>query len=123
MTAILLFPLIPPLIVLFWFGLFFDTGCVQTVAIIGPIFGFLLGSLCAKLYVDIGFVNLGKWIMYSHVFIYTPLFVHAHAMMHLGRSEDNLWKSVLSFHLVGPGWNSDIQACFRHLYTQNHLTS
>uniref|UniRef100_A0A8C5V2J6 Solute carrier organic anion transporter family member n=1 Tax=Microcebus murinus TaxID=30608 RepID=A0A8C5V2J6_MICMU len=33
-------------------------GCVQTVAIIGPIFGFLLGSLCAKLYVDIGFVNL-----------------------------------------------------------------
>uniref|UniRef100_A0A8C9BTZ1 Solute carrier organic anion transporter family member n=1 Tax=Phocoena sinus TaxID=42100 RepID=A0A8C9BTZ1_PHOSS len=32
--------------------------CVQTVAIIGPIFGFLLGSLCAKLYVDIGFVNL-----------------------------------------------------------------
>ncbi|XP_053411829.1 solute carrier organic anion transporter family member 1C1 isoform X3 [Nycticebus coucang] len=35
-----------------------DFGCVQTVAIIGPIFGFLLGSLCAKLYVDIGFVNL-----------------------------------------------------------------
>lgn len=90
MTAILLFPLIPPLIVLFWFGLFFDTGCVQTVAIIGPIFGFLLGSLCAKLYVDIGFVNLGKWIMYSYVFIYTPLFVRAHAMMHLRRSEDNL---------------------------------
>ncbi|KAB1254572.1 Solute carrier organic anion transporter family member 1C1 [Camelus dromedarius] len=36
----------------------FYIGCVQTVAIIGPIFGFLLGSLCAKLYVDIGFVNL-----------------------------------------------------------------
>nr|XP_058936386.1 solute carrier organic anion transporter family member 1C1 isoform X3 [Kogia breviceps] len=35
-----------------------NNGCVQTVAIIGPIFGFLLGSLCAKLYVDIGFVNL-----------------------------------------------------------------
>ncbi|XP_040824275.1 solute carrier organic anion transporter family member 1C1 isoform X4 [Ochotona curzoniae] len=35
-----------------------DNGCVQTIAIIGPIFGFLLGSLCAKLYVDIGFVNL-----------------------------------------------------------------
>ncbi|XP_009977473.1 PREDICTED: solute carrier organic anion transporter family member 1C1 isoform X1 [Tauraco erythrolophus] len=33
-------------------------GCVQTVAIVGPIFGFLLGSLCAKLYVDIGFVDL-----------------------------------------------------------------
>ncbi|XP_058414662.1 solute carrier organic anion transporter family member 1C1 [Diceros bicornis minor] len=36
----------------------FYIGCVQTVAVIGPIFGFLLGSLCAKLYVDIGFVNL-----------------------------------------------------------------
>ncbi|XP_075296261.1 solute carrier organic anion transporter family member 1C1 isoform X3 [Opisthocomus hoazin] len=35
-----------------------NSGCVQTVAIIGPIFGFLLGSLCAKLYVDIGFVDL-----------------------------------------------------------------
>ncbi|XP_006889126.1 PREDICTED: solute carrier organic anion transporter family member 1C1 isoform X2 [Elephantulus edwardii] len=35
-----------------------NDGCVQTVAIIGPIFGFLLGSLCAKLYVDFGFVNL-----------------------------------------------------------------
>uniref|UniRef100_A0A9L0ICC9 Solute carrier organic anion transporter family member n=1 Tax=Equus asinus TaxID=9793 RepID=A0A9L0ICC9_EQUAS len=35
-----------------------NNGCVQTVAVIGPIFGFLLGSLCAKLYVDIGFVNL-----------------------------------------------------------------
>lgn len=40
--------------------LFSIAGCVQTVAIIGPIFGFLLGSLCAKLYVDIGFVDLGK---------------------------------------------------------------
>ncbi|XP_045411211.1 solute carrier organic anion transporter family member 1C1 isoform X2 [Lemur catta] len=37
-----------------------SNGCVQTVAIIGPIFGFLLGSLCAKLYVDIGFVNLDR---------------------------------------------------------------
>ncbi|XP_010177761.1 PREDICTED: solute carrier organic anion transporter family member 1C1-like isoform X2 [Mesitornis unicolor] len=35
-----------------------NAGCVQTVAVIGPIFGFLLGSLCAKLYVDIGFVDL-----------------------------------------------------------------
>ncbi|XP_007420998.1 solute carrier organic anion transporter family member 1C1 isoform X2 [Python bivittatus] len=37
-----------------------QAGCVQTVAIIGPIFGFLLGSLCAKLYVDIGFVDMGS---------------------------------------------------------------
>lgn len=44
-------------------------GCVQTVAIIGPIFGFLLGSFCAELYVDIGFVNLGKG-PYFYLFIY-----------------------------------------------------
>ncbi|XP_030073109.1 solute carrier organic anion transporter family member 1B3 isoform X2 [Microcaecilia unicolor] len=31
--------------------------CVQAIGIIGPILGFILGSLCAKLYVDIGFVN------------------------------------------------------------------
>ncbi|OCT87963.1 hypothetical protein XELAEV_18016592mg [Xenopus laevis] len=36
----------------------FYIGCVQTSAVIGPIFGFLLGSLCAKLFVDIGSVNL-----------------------------------------------------------------
>ncbi|XP_064417995.1 solute carrier organic anion transporter family member 1C1-like [Latimeria chalumnae] len=33
-------------------------GCVQTMGIIGPIFDFLLGALCAKLFVDIGFINL-----------------------------------------------------------------
>ncbi|XP_075409178.1 solute carrier organic anion transporter family member 1C1 isoform X2 [Tenrec ecaudatus] len=43
----------------------FYIGCVQTVAIIGPIFGFLLGSLCAKLYVDIGFVPLDHVTMTS----------------------------------------------------------
>ncbi|KAL0962658.1 hypothetical protein UPYG_G00343470 [Umbra pygmaea] len=36
----------------------FYIGCVQTVAVIGPVFGYLLGSLCAKIYVDIGFVNM-----------------------------------------------------------------
>ncbi|XP_064174668.1 solute carrier organic anion transporter family member 1C1-like [Anguilla rostrata] len=36
----------------------FYIGCVQTVSIIGPVFGYLLGSLCAKLYVDIGFVDM-----------------------------------------------------------------
>ncbi|NXC39459.1 SO1C1 protein, partial [Penelope pileata] len=34
-------------------------GCLHTIAMLGPMFGFLLGSLCAKLYVDIGFVDLG----------------------------------------------------------------
>ncbi|XP_043093078.1 solute carrier organic anion transporter family, member 1D1 [Puntigrus tetrazona] len=31
---------------------------VQTVGIMGPMFGFMLGSFCAKLYVDIGAVDL-----------------------------------------------------------------
>ncbi|XP_043093075.1 solute carrier organic anion transporter family member 1C1-like isoform X2 [Puntigrus tetrazona] len=31
---------------------------IQTVATIGPVFGFMLGSFCAKLYVDIGAVDL-----------------------------------------------------------------
>ncbi|NXU74941.1 SO1C1 protein, partial [Oreotrochilus melanogaster] len=35
-------------------------GCLHTTAMMGPMFGFLLGSLCAKLYVDIGFVDLGS---------------------------------------------------------------
>ncbi|XP_069084623.1 solute carrier organic anion transporter family member 1C1-like isoform X1 [Pleurodeles waltl] len=36
----------------------FYIACVHTIAILGPLFGFMLGSLCARLYVDIGFVNL-----------------------------------------------------------------
>ncbi|XP_067284633.1 solute carrier organic anion transporter family member 1C1-like [Pseudorasbora parva] len=35
----------------------FYIGCLQSIGVIGPIFGYLLGSLCASLYVDIGFVN------------------------------------------------------------------
>ncbi|NXB08763.1 SO1C1 protein, partial [Cnemophilus loriae] len=31
--------------------------CLHTIAMMGPMFGFLLGSLCAKLYVDVGFVD------------------------------------------------------------------
>ncbi|XP_053552291.1 solute carrier organic anion transporter family member 1C1-like [Bombina bombina] len=40
-------------------------GCVQTAAVIGPVFGFLLGSLCAKLFVDIGTVDLGNVMISS----------------------------------------------------------
>ncbi|XP_062374740.1 solute carrier organic anion transporter family member 1C1 [Sardina pilchardus] len=36
----------------------FYIGCVQTISVIGPVFGYLLGALCAKIYVDIGFVNM-----------------------------------------------------------------
>jgi len=35
-------------------------GCVQTISIIGPVFGYLLGSLCAKIYVDVGYVDMGE---------------------------------------------------------------
>ncbi|CAM5079676.1 unnamed protein product [Natator depressus] len=34
--------------------------CLHTIAMMGPIIGYLLGSLCASLYVDIGFVDLGS---------------------------------------------------------------
>ncbi|XP_015246458.1 PREDICTED: solute carrier organic anion transporter family member 1C1-like [Cyprinodon variegatus] len=36
----------------------FYVGCVQTISVVGPVFGYLLGSLCAKIYVDIGFVKM-----------------------------------------------------------------
>uniref|UniRef100_A0A3B5B8U2 Solute carrier organic anion transporter family member n=1 Tax=Stegastes partitus TaxID=144197 RepID=A0A3B5B8U2_9TELE len=37
----------------------FYIACLQTITLLGPMFGFLLGSYCAKLYVDIGYVDLG----------------------------------------------------------------
>lgn len=36
----------------------FYLACVQTVGIMGPMFGYMLGSYCAKIYVDIGAVDL-----------------------------------------------------------------
>ncbi|XP_055009425.1 solute carrier organic anion transporter family member 1C1-like [Boleophthalmus pectinirostris] len=36
----------------------FYLACIQTVGILGPMFGFMLGSYLAKVYVDIGFVDL-----------------------------------------------------------------
>uniref|UniRef100_A0A8C1S726 Solute carrier organic anion transporter family, member 1E1 n=1 Tax=Cyprinus carpio TaxID=7962 RepID=A0A8C1S726_CYPCA len=35
----------------------FYISCLQTITLLGPMFGFLLGSMCANLYVDIGFVS------------------------------------------------------------------
>ncbi|XP_037837267.1 solute carrier organic anion transporter family member 1C1 isoform X2 [Kryptolebias marmoratus] len=37
----------------------FYIACLQTITLLGPTFGFLLGSYCAKLYVDVGQVDLG----------------------------------------------------------------
>lgn len=39
----------------------YSLGCIQTISIIGPVFGYLLGSICAGIYVDIGFVDMGKY--------------------------------------------------------------
>ncbi|KAG7247600.1 hypothetical protein CRUP_024726, partial [Coryphaenoides rupestris] len=42
-------------------------GCVQTISVVGPVFGYLLGSMCAKIYVDIGFVNMGVLTLLSAI--------------------------------------------------------
>ncbi|XP_076578733.1 solute carrier organic anion transporter family, member 1D1 isoform X2 [Chaetodon auriga] len=36
----------------------FYLACIHTVGILGPMFGFMLGSFLAKIYVDVGFVDL-----------------------------------------------------------------
>lgn len=41
-------------------GLCSIPGCVQTISVIGPVFGYLLGSLCAKIYVDFEHVDMGE---------------------------------------------------------------
>lgn len=33
---------------------------MQTISVIGPVFGYLLGSLCAKIYVDFEHVDMGE---------------------------------------------------------------
>lgn len=43
----------------------FYLACIQTVGILGPMFGFMLGSYLAKVYVDIGFVDL-ETVTISH---------------------------------------------------------
>lgn len=40
--------------------IFHSVACLQTITLLGPMFGFLLGSYCAKLYVDIGYVDMGR---------------------------------------------------------------
>ncbi|XP_072509653.1 solute carrier organic anion transporter family member 1A2 [Notamacropus eugenii] len=38
-------------------------GCLETGAIIGPLIGYLLGSFCVKMYVDIGSVNTDELVI------------------------------------------------------------
>nr|XP_056702586.1 solute carrier organic anion transporter family member 1A2-like [Euleptes europaea] len=33
-------------------------GCIQIATVVGPLFGLMLGSYCAQLYVDVGFIDL-----------------------------------------------------------------
>lgn len=47
-----------------YFSLFL--GFVETGAIIGPLFGLLLASFCANVYVDIGSVNTGNSLKSSY---------------------------------------------------------
>ncbi|XP_046730375.1 solute carrier organic anion transporter family member 1C1-like [Silurus meridionalis] len=35
----------------------FYIACLQAIALMGPVFGYLLGSFCARMYVDVGFVD------------------------------------------------------------------
>ncbi|XP_061663389.1 solute carrier organic anion transporter family member 1C1-like isoform X2 [Syngnathoides biaculeatus] len=36
----------------------FYIACLQTIALLGPVFGYLLGSYCATIYVDIGYIDM-----------------------------------------------------------------
>ncbi|XP_078452502.1 solute carrier organic anion transporter family member 1C1-like isoform X1 [Lampetra planeri] len=36
----------------------FYLGCIMTVGLMGPAVGFLIGSFCARLFVDLGFINM-----------------------------------------------------------------
>ncbi|KAH0617123.1 hypothetical protein JD844_028801 [Phrynosoma platyrhinos] len=40
----------------------FYIGCLQIATVLGPLLGLMIGSYCAQLYVDVGFINLGVLI-------------------------------------------------------------
>lgn len=44
----------------YWLNTGSFPGCIQTMSVIGPVFGYLLGSLCAKVYVDFEYVDMGE---------------------------------------------------------------
>ncbi len=54
---------------------FFFSALIQTVGIMGPMFGFMLGSFCAKLYVDIGAVDLGIHLFVQLIMAVCPTLI------------------------------------------------
>ncbi|ROL50102.1 Solute carrier organic anion transporter family member 1C1 [Anabarilius grahami] len=72
----------------------FYISCLQTIMLLGPMFGFLLGSMCAKLYVDIGFVNIdsvtitpqdARWVFHNCSCVLTPSPVEGSRSVSLGQ--------------------------------------
>uniref|UniRef100_A0A673LKK3 Solute carrier organic anion transporter family member n=1 Tax=Sinocyclocheilus rhinocerous TaxID=307959 RepID=A0A673LKK3_9TELE len=112
----------------------FYIACLQTIMLLGPMFGFLLGSMCAKLYVDIGFVNsvtitpqdarwVGAW--WLGFFVSSAILVLAGVPF---------WFLPRSLPIQGEEWNENFNVdqgnkeyggarLFRALYTNRFLPS
>lgn len=90
------------------FLIFFTSACIQTVGILGPMFGFMLGSFCAKLYVDVGAVDLGNTLSSHYNQHCTQCILHTAWV-------SNLFQDDLSIALV------DIQYTVQKSYFQTDI--
>lgn len=48
---------------LFIFPAFIASAFIHTVGMLGPMVGYMMGSFISKIYVDVGFVDLGMWFL------------------------------------------------------------